>query len=31
MRPPHLRLSAEAAHKLFTAFDQCGITLADAA
>jgi len=31
MRPPHLRLSAESAHKLFAAFDQCGITLADAA
>jgi 4-hydroxy-tetrahydrodipicolinate synthase len=28
MRPPHLALSAEAAGKLFTAFDSCGVTLA---
>jgi 4-hydroxy-tetrahydrodipicolinate synthase len=31
MRPPHLRLSAEAATKLFAAFDACGLKLAAAA
>jgi 4-hydroxy-tetrahydrodipicolinate synthase len=31
IRPPHLRLSAEAARKLFAAFDSCGLTLAAAA
>ena len=31
MRPPHLRLSAEAAAKLFAAFDACGLKLAAAA
>lgn len=30
-RPPHLPLSAEAAAKLFTTFDACGLTLAKAA
>lgn len=29
-RPPHLPLSAEAAAKLFTTFDACGLTLAKA-
>ena len=29
-RPPHLPLSAEAAAKLFTTFDACGLTLATA-
>ncbi len=28
IRPPHLRLSREAAAKLFTAFDACGVQLA---
>ena len=31
MRPPHLRLGAEAASALFTTFDACGLTLAKAA
>ena len=31
MRPPHMRLSAEAAQKLYSAFDACGLTLAKAA
>jgi 4-hydroxy-tetrahydrodipicolinate synthase len=31
MRPPHLKLSAEAAARLFAAFDACGLTLAAAA
>jgi 4-hydroxy-tetrahydrodipicolinate synthase len=31
IRPPHLPLSAEAATKLFNAFDACGFTLARAA
>jgi 4-hydroxy-tetrahydrodipicolinate synthase len=31
MRPPHLRLSGQAAAKLFAAFDDIGFTLADAA
>jgi len=31
IRPPHLRLSAEAARKLFATFDACGLTLAAAA
>ena len=30
MRPPHLRLSADAAAKLFSAFDVCGLKLAAA-
>ena len=31
IRPPHLRLSADAAAKLFAAFDACGLKLAAAA
>ena len=31
VRPPHLKLSAEAAAKLYASFDACGITLAKAA
>lgn len=31
IRPPHLKLSAEAAQRLFTTFDACGVTLAKAA
>ncbi len=31
MRPPHLKLSGEAEAKLFSAFDGCGVTLAQAA
>ncbi len=31
IRPPHLRLSNEAAAKLFATFDACGVRLADAA
>ncbi len=31
IRPPHLKLSAEAAAKLFATFDACGLTLAKAA
>jgi 4-hydroxy-tetrahydrodipicolinate synthase len=31
IRPPHLKLSAEAALSLFTAFDACGFTMARAA
>jgi 4-hydroxy-tetrahydrodipicolinate synthase len=31
VRPPHLRLSDEAAAKLFTTFDACGVRLAKAA
>jgi 4-hydroxy-tetrahydrodipicolinate synthase len=31
IRPPHLRLPAEAARKLFATFDACGLTLAAAA
>lgn len=31
MRPPHLKLSGEAAAKLFAAFDACGLKLAAAA
>jgi len=31
IRPPHLRLSADAAAKLFAAFDACGLKLATAA
>ena len=31
MRPPHMRLSGEAAQKLYAAFDSCGVTLAKAA
>jgi len=31
IRPPHLRLSAEAAHKLFAAFDATGLKLAPSA
>jgi 4-hydroxy-tetrahydrodipicolinate synthase len=31
IRPPHLKLSSEAANALFTAFDSCGFTLARAA
>jgi 4-hydroxy-tetrahydrodipicolinate synthase len=31
MRPPHLRLSADAAAKLFASFDACGLKLAAAA
>jgi 4-hydroxy-tetrahydrodipicolinate synthase len=31
MRPPHLKLSAEAQGKLFAAFDACGVELAKAA
>jgi 4-hydroxy-tetrahydrodipicolinate synthase len=31
MRPPHLKLSAESAAKLFAAFDACGLKLAAAA
>ncbi|MBV9784284.1 MAG: dihydrodipicolinate synthase family protein [Acidisphaera sp.] len=31
IRPPHLRLSAEAASRLFATFDACGVTLAKAA
>ncbi len=31
MRPPHMRLSAEAATKLYAAFDACGLSLAKAA
>jgi 4-hydroxy-tetrahydrodipicolinate synthase len=31
IRPPHVRLSAEAASKLFATFDACGVTLAQAA
>jgi 4-hydroxy-tetrahydrodipicolinate synthase len=31
IRPPHLRLSAEAAQRLFATFDACGVTLAKAA
>ena len=30
-RPPHMKLSADAAGKLFAAFDACGLTLAKAA
>lgn len=31
IRPPHTKLSAEAANRLFAAFDACGLTLAAAA
>jgi 4-hydroxy-tetrahydrodipicolinate synthase len=31
IRPPHLKLSAEAAAKLYATFDACGVTLAKAA
>lgn len=31
IRPPHLRLSDEQARKLFATFDNCGVTLAQAA
>jgi 4-hydroxy-tetrahydrodipicolinate synthase len=31
IRPPHMRLSAEAANKLFAAFDACGLSLGEAA
>ncbi len=31
IRPPHLKLSAEAAQRLFATFDACGVTLAKAA
>jgi len=31
IRPPHLKLNAEAAAKLFATFDACGVTLAKAA
>lgn len=31
IRPPHTRLSTEAAARLFAAFDACGVTLAQAA
>lgn len=31
IRPPHLRLDEEAAARLFTTFDECGVRLADAA
>ena len=31
IRPPHLRLDGEAAARLFSTFDECGVRLADAA